>query len=296
MAYETIKYDVTDNIATITLSRPDKLNAFTRTMMSECIAALDDIDADDDVKAVIFTGDGRAFCAGADLSEGAKTFDYEARSDRAGAGVGSETNWDSPDIRDGGGLLTLRIFDCIKPVIGAINGASVGIGTTMQLPMDIRLASEHAKFGFVFARRGIVPEAASSWFLPRLVGISQALQWCYSGRVFGAEEAKQGGLVSEVLSADSLIPRAREIATEIADECAPVSISLIRQMMWRGLTMDHPMEAHKVDSRMLYGRGQSEDSKEGVVSFLEKRKADYPCKPSVDMPGAFPWWQERQYE
>ncbi len=296
MSYKTIQYDVSDNIATITLYRPEAMNAFTAEMMEEIIAALDVIDADDEVKAVIFTGDGRAFCAGADLSSGADTFDYDARSDRQqSGGRGEDINWQDPSIRDGGGRVTLRIFQCIKPVIGAINGAGVGIGATMQLPMDIRIASEKARFGFVFARRGIVPEAASSWFLPRIVGISQALDWCYSGRVFGAEEALKGELVSEVVAHDQLLTRAREIATDYISETAPVSIALIRQMMWQGMTMSHPMEAHRMDSRLIYSRGQSEDVKEGVTSFLEKRTAAFPDKISKDMPSCYPWWQEPNY-
>lgn len=289
MAYETILFDVTDGIATITLNRPDKLNAFTGTMMNEMIDAFDKTDADDSVKAVIVTGAGRAFCAGADLSEGAKTFDYEALGvggHRAGSPTQADgsTDYSHNAVRDGGGRLTLRIFESLKPVIGAINGAAVGIGVTMQLAMDIRIASDAAKFGFVFARRGIVPEAASSWFLPRIVGIAQALEWCYSGRVFGAQEALAGGLVSKVVPADQLLAEANTLAREIADNCAPVSVSLTRQMMWRMLGADHPMEAHKIDSRAIWARGRQADAKEGVVSFLEKRPAKYPDTVSKNMP------------
>jgi len=204
-------------------------------------------------------------------------------------------NWSDERVRDGGGRLTLEIFECLKPVIAAVNGPAVGIGVTMQLAMDIRIASEQARFGFVFSRRGIVPEAASSWFLPRLVGIQQALAWCYSGKVFDAKEALAGGLVAEIVPPDQLLPRARAIAKEIVDNTAPVSIALIRQMMWKGLGMDHPMEAHKVDSRGIYSRGASADVKEGVVSFLEKRPAKFPQKVSGDMPPYFPWWQPRKY-
>lgn len=300
MAYETIKYEVKDNILTLTLHRPDKLNAFTGQMMFEMIDAFDKADADDDVRAIIVTGEGRAFCAGADLSAGAKTFDYAAREDRPEKAntpvmANGEIDWSHESVRDGGGRLTLRIFESLKPVIGAINGPAVGVGVTMQLPMDIRLASENAKFGFVFARRGIVPEACSSYFLPRVVGISQALEWTYSGRVFGAEEALKGGLVRSIHKAEDLLPAARELAKEIVDNTAAVSVSLTRQMLWRLLGADHPMEAHKIDSRAIYARGASADAKEGVMSFLEKRPANYPCKVSKDMPSFFPWWEERKY-
>lgn len=297
--YETILYDVEDGILTLTLNRPDKMNAFTGEMMFEMIDAFDRADADDGVRAIIVTGADRAFCAGADLSAGAKTFDYEARDDRpdkqGSARKNGEIDWSDERVRDGGGRLTLRIFESIKPVIGAINGAAVGVGVTMQLPMDIRIASTKARFGFVFARRGIVPEACSSWFLPRVVGISKALEWCYSGRVFDAQEALDGGLVRSLHEPEDLLPAAREIAREIADNTAAVSVSLTRQMMWRMLGADHPMEAHKIDSRAIYARGQTADAKEGVMSFLEKRKPDYPCTPSKDMPGFYPWWDERTY-
>lgn len=300
MAYETIKYEVKDNILTLTLHRPDKLNAFTGQMMFEMIDAFDKADADDDVRAIIVTGEGRAFCAGADLSAGAKTFDYAEREDRPEKAntpvmANGEIDWSHESVRDGGGRLTLRIFESLKPVIGAINGPAVGVGVTMQLPMDIRLASENAKFGFVFARRGIVPEACSSYFLPRVVGISQALEWTYTGRVFGAEEALKGGLVRSIHKPDDLLPAARAIAREIADNTAAVSVSLTRQMLWRLLGVDHPMEAHKIDSRAIYARGASADAKEGVMSFLEKRAASYPCKVSKDMPSFYPWWEERKY-
>jgi enoyl-CoA hydratase/carnithine racemase len=300
MAYETIKYEVRDNILTLTLHRPDKLNAFTGRMMFEMIDAFDKADADDDVRAIIVTGEGRAFCAGADLSAGAKTFDYAEREDRPEKAntpvmANGEIDWGHESVRDGGGRLTLRIFESLKPVIGAINGPAVGVGVTMQLPMDIRLASENAKFGFVFARRGIVPEACSSYFLPRIVGISQALEWTYSGRVFGAEEALKGGLVRSLHKPEDLLPAARELAKEIVDNTAPVSVSLTRQMLWRMLGADHPMEAHKIDSRAIYARGASADAKEGVMSFLEKRPATYPCKVSKDMPSFYPWWDERKY-
>jgi enoyl-CoA hydratase/carnithine racemase len=279
MEYTQIDYQVAEHIATITLNRPDQLNAFTNTMMRELIDAFDQVDADDDVRVVIVTGAGRGFSAGADLSGGGETFS-RGGSDEIPADVGVP--------RDGGGLVSLRIFDCKKPVIGAINGAAVGVGVTMTLPMDIRLASEHAKFGFVFARRGIVPEACSSWFLPRLVGISQAAEWCYSGRVFPAAEALAGGLVRSVHPADELLPTARAIATEIAANTSAVSIALTRSMLWGMLGAAHPMEAHRVDSRGILARGRSADAREGVVSFLEKRPPVFPDTVSSDLPDIFP--------
>jgi enoyl-CoA hydratase/carnithine racemase len=298
MSYEQIQYSVADKIATITLNRPEKLNAFTGTMMNELIDAFGKIDKDDNVRVAIVTGAGRAFCAGADLSAGAKTFDYDARGDRpdrAGAGRGQDINWSDPRIRDGGGMVTLRIFECLKPVIAAVNGPAVGIGVTMQLPMDIRIASDTARFGFVFARRGIVPEACSSWFLPRIVGISKAMEWCATGRVFDAKEALDAGLVSKVVKPEELLPTAHALAREIADNTAPVSVALTRQMLWRMLGADHPMEGHKIDSRGIYSRGQAADAKEGVMSFLEKRQPVYPNKVSTDMPAYFPWWKPREF-
>jgi len=277
MEYTQILYDVEDNIATITLNRPDRMNAFTGTMMYELVDAFDQIDADDDVRAVIMTGAGRGFCAGADLGGGGETF----------ARGGSDIQTPQGVPRDGGGIVSLRIFECTKPVIGAINGAAVGVGVTMTLPMDIRLASDQAKFGFVFARRGIVPEACSSWFLPRVVGISRAAEWCYSGRVFPADEALAGGLVRSVHPADELLGVANGIAREIADNTAPVSVALTRQMLWRMLGASHPMEAHRVDSRGIQSRGASDDAREGVDSFLEKRPAVYPVKVSDGLPDIF---------
>ena len=286
MDYTQIRYDVADHIATITLNRPDQLNAFTGTMMRELIDAFDRVDADDDVRVVIVTGAGRGFCAGADLSSGGDTF----------AAGGSDVTTAVPGVpRDGGGLVTLRIFECTKPVIGAINGPAVGVGVTMTLPMDIRLASETAKIGFVFARRGIVPEACSSWFLPRLVGISQAAEWCYTGRVFGADEALRGGLVRSVHAPDDLLPAARAIAAEIAEHTSPVSVALTRQMLWRMLGADHPMEAHRVDSRGIAERGRSADSREGVLSFLEKRPPAFPVKVSDGLPAIFPDWENPKF-
>jgi enoyl-CoA hydratase/carnithine racemase len=295
--YEQIAVAVDHNILTLTLNRPEKLNAFTARMMSEMIDVFTKVNTDDEVGAVIVTGAGRAFCAGADLSGGASTFDATtnpARKERD-AGPVDSVDWSDERVRDGGGRVTLAIFECLKPVIAAVNGPAVGIGVTMQLAMDIRIAANEARFGFVFARRGIVPEAASSWFLPRLVGISQALDWCYSGRVFDVQEALRAGLVSEVVEQAALLARARAIARGIIDHTAPVSIALIRQMMWRGLGMDHPMEAHKIDSRGIYARGASADVREGVSSFLEKRPPNFPMKVSDGMPRYFPWWEEKKY-
>lgn len=285
MEFQDILYEVSEGIATITLNRPDKLNAFTGRMMHEIISALDITDADDDVKVVIFTGAGRAYCAGADLSSGGETF----------AKGGSDVQTKQGVPRDGGGLVSLRIFNSKKPVIGVINGPAVGVGVTMTLPMDFRLASDTAKFGFVFAKRGIVPEACSSYFLPRLVGISQATEWVYTGRVFGADEALSGGLVRSVHSGDDLMKTAREIAREIADNTAPVSVAMSRRMLWQMLGASHPMEAHRADSRGILERGRSADSKEGVVSFLEKRPAVYPDKVSDGLPNIFPQWQEPEF-
>lgn len=286
MEYTEIQYDVEESIATITLHRPDRMNAFTGTMMREMIDAFDRIDGDDDVRAVIVTGSGeRAFCAGADLGRGGDTF----------AEGGSDVQTDVGVPRDGGGMLTLRIFRSTKPVIGAINGAAVGVGATMTLPMDIRLASDTARFGFVFARRGIVPEACSSFFLPRLVGISTAAEWCYTGRVFPAAEALERGLVRSVHAPGELLAAAREIGREIADHTAPVSVALTRQMLWRMLGAHHPMEAHRVDSRGIASRGASADAKEGVESFLEKRDPEYPVKVSDGLPDIFPDYVEPDF-
>jgi enoyl-CoA hydratase/carnithine racemase len=284
MSYQEILYDVADGILTITLNRPEKLNAFTGTMLGEMVDAFDRADADDAVRAVIVTGAGRAFCAGADLSSGAGTFDADARADRRG-GLNP----------DGGGILTLRIFESKKPVIAAINGPAVGVGVTMTLAMDVRFAADVARFGFVFARRGIVPEACSSWFLPRVVGIGQALDWTLSGRIFPADEARAAGLVRAVYPKDELLAAARAYAREIADNTSAISVTLIRHMMWRMLGADHPMEAHKIDSRGVYYTGKSPEAREGVEAFLEKRPARFPGKVSQDMPEYFPWWQERKF-
>ncbi|MCR9179849.1 MAG: crotonase/enoyl-CoA hydratase family protein [Erythrobacteraceae bacterium] len=287
--YTQIIVEKADGIATITLNRPDKMNAYTRTMGEEIIAAMDDIDADDAVRAVIFTGAGeRAFCAGADLTpeDGGQVF-------ASGDTVDSLSD---ARVRDGGGLLTLRLFESKKPLISACNGVAVGVGATMQLAMDIRLAAAHARYGFVFARRGIVPEAASSWFLPRIVGISQALEWCYSGRIFDAGEAKAGGLVRSVHAPEDLLFAARALALEIAENTSAISVAMTRAMMWRLMSADHPMEAHKIDSRAIYRLSRGADAAEGITSFLEKRKPMYPGKVSADMPDFYPWWDNRAYE
>src|SRR5436190_13574787 len=293
MAYETIKYEVAEQILTITLNRPDKLNAFNAAMQKEMIDAFDAADKDDNIRAIIVTGAGRAFCAGADLSSGADTFDRDARRGPVKRLANGKVDYSDPNVRDGGGQVTLRIFKCLKPVIAAVNGPAVGIGVTMQLAMDIRIASESARFGFVFSQRGIVPEAASSWFLPRIVGIAQALEWCYSGRVFPAREALEGKLVSRVVPPAELIPMARAIAHSFIDTTAPVSVALIRQMMWRMLA-GHPMEAHRLDSKAMFHRGRSADVKEGIASFLEKRAPRFADTVSGHWPD-LPWGEEPTY-
>jgi enoyl-CoA hydratase/carnithine racemase len=281
---EQILYDVSDGVLTITLNRPERLNAFTPVMGRELIEAFDASDADDDVRAVVVTGAGRGFCAGADLEAGGGTFDWRERQQ------GDETP------RDGGGQISLRIFNSLKPVIAAINGPAVGVGITMTLPMDVRLAVSGAKIGFVFTRRGIVPEACSSWFLPRIVGISQAMEWVATGRVFDAEEALQGGLVRSVHeSPEAVLDAARALAREIADNTAPVSVALGRQLLWRMLGASHPMEAHRADSRAMFSRGQSADAAEGVTSFLEKRPASFPDRVSDGLPDVFPGYEEPRF-
>jgi enoyl-CoA hydratase/carnithine racemase len=272
MDYEQIRYELADNVLTLTMDRPDRLNAWTPTMLRELLDAFDRSDADDDVRVVIITGEGRGFCAGADLEAGGDTFNYRAR------GVEDDVP------RDGGGQFTLRVFASRKPVIAAINGPAVGVGATMTLPMDVRLASTTAKMGFVFTRRGIVPEAASSWFLPRAVGISQAVEWAATGRVFSAQEALDGGLVRSLHEPEELLPAARELAREIVENTAPVSVALARRLMWDMLGAAHPMEAHRADSRAMLARGQSGDVREGVTSFLEKRSPSFPDRVSDGLP------------
>jgi len=285
MTYQEIEYEVSEAIATITLSRPDKMNAYTLVMDGELRDALNTADADDDVRAVIVTGAGSAFCAGADLSSASTAFDHRAR----GLDDTLETH------RDRGGITTLTIYDMKKPVIAAINGAAVGFGITMTLPMDIRLASENARMGFVFTRRGIVPEACSSWFLPRIVGIGKASEWMLTGRVFTAQEALAQGLVTEVLPAEFLIPRAREIAADIARNTSAISVALARQLMWKMLGADHPMEAHRLESKYMFWTGSGADAREGILSFLEKRSPRFTMKPGSDMPDFYPWWTDRPF-
>jgi enoyl-CoA hydratase/carnithine racemase len=277
--FEHIRYESSEGVATVTLSRPDKLNAVTSAMLDELRAALDQADADDAVRAVVVTGAGRAFCAGADLSGGGKTFDRAARG-----ATGKH--------RDGGGLVSLRIYEMKKPVIAAINGPAVGFGITMTLPMDIRIASTAARMGFVFTRRGVVPEACSTWFLPRLVGMGRAAEWIYTGRVFSAEEALGAGLVSQVVPPERLMAVARELALEIAQNTSAVSVALARQLLWRMLGAAHPMEAHRLDSKCMDWTGRSADAREGVTSFLEKRPPRFTLRPSADMPPFYPWWNQ----
>jgi enoyl-CoA hydratase/carnithine racemase len=282
MAFEEIRYEVADHVLTVTLNRPERLNAFTPTMGHELMQAFDQADADDDVRVVIVTGEGRAFCAGADLGAGGSTFDWRDR----------QTDDEIP--RDLGGRVALRIFESKKPVIAAINGAAVGVGITMTLPMDIRMISDVGKIGFVFARRGIVPEAASSWFLPRVVGISQAMEWVATGRVFSPEEALAGGLVRSMHAPVDLLPAAHRLAAEIA-ESSPVSVALARRMLWTMLGASHPMDAHRADSRAMFARGQSDDAREGVTSFLEKRDAHFTDRVSAGLPELFPGRREPAY-
>jgi enoyl-CoA hydratase/carnithine racemase len=284
MGYEQIKVEVSGGVMEITLNRPDRLNAWTGQMGHELIAAFDASDADDDVRAVIVTGAGRGFCAGADLESGGETFDYRARGETDAV------------PRDNGGELTLRVFSSLKPVIAAINGPAVGVGATMTLPMDIRMASEDARIGFVFARRGIIPEACSSWFLPRVVGISRAMEWVSTGRVFTAAEALEGGLVRSVHPAGELLGAARELAQEIAENTAPVSVALARQLMWRMLGAEHPMLAHRADSRGMFERGRSADAVEGITAFLQKRPARFPDRVSDGLPPIMPGWAAPEFE
>lgn len=283
--FENVRYGVEDGIATPTLHRPDRLNAVNGAMLRETVAALDLADADAAVRALIVTGAGRAFCAGADLGAGGQTFDAVARGRASSA----------EDHEDGGGIVTLRLFDMSKPVIAAINGAAVGFGATFTLPMDMRIASTAARIGFVFARRGVVPEACSAWFLPRLIGMARAAEWIYTGRVFDAEEARAGGFVSRVVAPDALLPAARELAHEIARHSSAVSVALARHMLWKMLGAEHPMEAHRLDSRAMAWTGRSADAYEGVTAFLEKRAPRFPLRVSADMPPFFPWWVPRHF-
>ena len=284
MEFEEIRYEVADQILTITLDRPDRLNAWTPRMGIELAEAFDRADGDDGVRAIVMTGAGRAYCAGADLAGGGETFDWRERQE------GDQVP------RDGGGRFALRIFEATKPVIAAINGPAVGVGITMTLPMDVRLVAEGAKIGFVFARRGIVPEACSSWFLPRIVGISQAMEWVATGRLFTAGEAHAAGLVRSVHPPEQLLGAAQELAREIADNAAPVSVALARRLMWTMLGAEHPMEAHRADSRAMFARGQSADAREGVTSFLEKRPANFTDRVSDGLPEIFPGRSQPAFE
>jgi enoyl-CoA hydratase/carnithine racemase len=286
MTFDQITTDLTEHVLTITLNRPERLNAWTAQMGSELIEAFDRADADDEVRAIIVTGAGRGFCAGADLASGGETFDYRKR-ERMGAGAAP---------RDNGGQFTLRVFRSTKPVIAAINGPAVGVGATMTLPMDIRLAADDARIGFVFARRGIIPEACSSWFLPRVVGISRAMEWVATGRVFSAQEGLEGGLLRSLHPKDELLDAAHALAREIAENTAPVSVALARQLMWRMLGAEHPMLAHRADSRGMFARGQSDDAVEGITAFLEKRPANFPDQVSDGLPEIMPWWTDPEFE
>jgi len=287
MAFTQITYDVDGSAAIITLNRPEQLNAFTGTMLTEMVEAFDTADADDDVRAVIVTGAGRAFCAGADLTSGGGTFDLAER------GVDTRTDGRAP--RDGGGILVLRIFESRKPVIGAINGSAVGVGLTMTLPMDIRIVADHAKLGFVFAGRGIAPDGAASWFLPRVVGIGQALEWVLTARVFRAEEALQHGLVRSMHPAGEVLGVAKALAAEIATNAAPVSAVVSRGLLWRMLGEGHPMAAHRADSEAIFDLGRKPDAREGVTAFLEKRQPQWSLRPSSDLPPTYPWWDDPEY-
>jgi len=281
---EQITTELANRVLTITLNRPERLNAWTAQMGSELTEAFDRADADDEVRALIVTGAGRGFCAGADVASGGETFDYRKR-ERAGAAP-----------RDNGGQFTLRVFRSTKPVIAAINGPAVGVGATMTLPMDVRLAADDARMGFVFARRGIIPEACSSWFLPRVVGISRAMEWVATGRVFSAQEGLEGGLLRSLHPQGELLDAAHALAREIAENTAPVSVALARQLMWRMLGAEHPMLAHRADSRGMFARGQSADAVEGITAFLEKRPANFPDQVSDGLPEIMPWWTEPEFE
>jgi enoyl-CoA hydratase/carnithine racemase len=281
--YEQITTETSDGVFTITLNRPDRLNAWTAQMGQELRTAFDRADADDEVRAIILTGAGRGFCAGADLASGADTFDYRKHESAGPA-------------RDNGGEFTLRVFESTKPVIAAINGPAVGVGATMTLPMDVRIAAEDARIGFVFARRGIIPEACSSWFLPRIVGISRAMEWVSTGRVFSAQEALDGGLVRSLHPKDELLDAARALAREIAENAAPVSVALARQLMWRMLGAEHPMLAHRADSRGMVARGQSADAAEGITAFLEKRPANFTDRVSKGVPDIMPGWSAPEFK
>lgn len=294
--FEAIKLDVLDGIATITLHRPDRMNAWTEGMCRELLQAFDLTDSNDEVRAVIVTGEGRAYCAGADLGAGSDSFNFAGDAVDSPVGVDGTVDFSHPGVRDTAGLVSLRIFRSLKPVIAAINGAAVGAGITTTLPMDVRLSVPGTKMGFVFARRGIVSEGASSWFLPRIVGVSRAVEWCTSGRIFLAEEALEAGLVRSLHAPEELLPAARALAHEMTDHSAPVSVAMIRQMIWHGVGDTHPMSSHHVESRLVFSRGRSKDVAEGVNSFLEKRPVKFPDRVSTDFPDFFPWWDEPEWQ
>ncbi len=284
MDFTQIRYEVNDAVALLTLNRPERLNAWTEQMKDEMIAAADMADADDGVRVLVVTGAGRAFCAGADLDP--ETFARRRAEAQA-----------SPRApRDRAGQLTLKLYGIRKPIIAAINGPAVGIGATMTLAMDIRLAAEQARFGFVFNRRGMVPEGCSTWFLPHLVGFGQAAEWIYTGRVFSAAEALAGRLVSRVVSAEELLPAAHRLAREIADHTSAVSTALSRRLLWDMLGAGHPMEAHRIESRCFHYMFRSADLAEGVGAFREKRPPRFTMRPSVHMPDFYPWHTEPPYE
>ena len=286
MDYKTLSYAVEEGILTLTLNLPEKLNAFTLEMARELVEAFNQASEDDEVGAIVVTGAGRAFCAGMDLSIEGNVFglDESQRLTLEDVAERGEEAHILHGVRDEGGLVTLAIYDCKKPVIAAINGAAVGIGATMTCAMDIRLVSTKAKVGFVFNKIGITPEACSSWFLPRIVGISKALDWCYTGKVFTSREALEHGLVSDVIPDDKLIDRALEIGSSYSSKTSAISVSLARQMMWNMLAATHPEEAHILDSMAMERMGKSPDIKEGIASFLEKRAPNFPMKVSKDLP------------
>ena len=286
MNYETIRYEADGPILTVTLNRPEKLNAYTAQMGAELADALTRADEDDSIRAVILTGEGRGFCAGADISAGAGSFDSQG-----GAGAKNFGGGETRALRGAGGGFVGALFNCKKATIAAFNGAAVGVGVTLALPTDIKIASSAARFGFVFARRGLVPEAGSAWFLPQIVGLPQALRWCLSGRLFGAEEALKGGLVSEVVEPEALMARAREIAMEIAENTAPVSVALTRQMLWRFASANDPFGLLQIDGAFAMTLGSGGDVKEGVGAFLEKRAPNFPGRVTADMPAGYPWWK-----
>lgn len=296
MTFSTIAYEIEDGIARICLNRPDKMNAMNNAMRDDILAALDRAIADDAVRVILFHGAGRMYCAGADLSAGAATFDYDGAGGTGPVRQDGTIDYAHPEVRDGAGLITLKIFDAPKPVIAAVHGAAVGVGSTMLAAMDARFAADDTRFGFVFTRRGIVPEGASTWFLTRIVGLPTALDWCLSGRVFPASEALERGFVRSLHPADEVLDAALDYARDLAAQTAPVSVALTRQMLWKMAGAAHPMEAHKLDSRGVYARGRMADAREGVSSFLEKRDAVFTDRVSADMPDYYPWWDEPPYD